>query len=391
MIIDTISIVGCAVVIIIAVVSAIMNPFFRKVDFGVTSSANQEDQNGCNDATGTTLPKISVLVLAHNNYNALDAHLPIILTQDYTPGFEVIVVGEQGDLQTEGVVAQFAQCKNLYATYIPAKSLFMSKSKLAVALGVKAAHNEWIVLVDAESKPISDVWLLTLAKHMNNNTNLVIGYSNYEPAAPSFIRFHRLLNDCYLLRKALRSTAYRSNGTNIAFRRSEFIENDGYRGNLQYVNGEYDFIINKYARPYSTQTAIEQDAIIHENLPTKKAWNDRNVFYHHIRKRLERSASMRLLYYTDVTLLYANYMVAVVFGVYGGMTQRWLLLGVALLCFILTIIMRCMIAGKVFKRFNEDIPVWKVPFFELAMLWSSVFTHIRYAKSDKRDFTTHKL
>lgn len=383
--------IGCAVLILLAAVSIIMNPFFRKLDTDVPNCKNEENTDGGNTATDTALPKISVVVLANNNANALDAHLTIILTQDYAPGYEVIVVGEQGDIQTEGVVAQFAQCKNLYVTYIPGKSLFMSKAKLAVALGVKAAHNEWIVLVDAESKPISDTWLNALAMHMDNEANLIIGYSNYETEADAFIRFHRLFNDCYLLRKAQRSTAYRCNGTNIAFRRSEFIENDGYRGNLQYVNGEYDFIINKYARPYSTQTAIGKDAVVREDTPTQKAWNDRNVFYHHIRKRLERSSSMRWLYNTDATLLYANYLAEVFAIIYGGLKQKWLLLGVAILCIIVTVVLRSIIASKTFKKFNEDIKAWKVPFFELAMLWSSIFTLFRYVKSDKRDFTTHKL
>ena len=49
----------------------------------------------------------------------------------------------------------------------------MSKSKLAVALGVKAAHNEWIVMVNADCRPQSDLWLKTLASRMDSDANLV--------------------------------------------------------------------------------------------------------------------------------------------------------------------------------------------------------------------------
>lgn len=384
MIIDTISIVGCVVLILLAVISVMMNPFFRKVDI-----EQPIDNNGADNASD--LPPITVLVMAHNKAKSLDAHLPIILTQDYAPGYEVVVVGEKGDLQVEAAISQFAQCKNLYATYVPARSLFMSRAKLCVALGVKAAHNEWIVMIDSESKPISDTWLLSLAKRMTANNNLVIGYSNYEPEAPDFYRFNRLVNDCYVYRKAQKSTAFRANGTNIAFRRSEFIDNDGYRGNLQYVNGEYDFIINKYARPYSTLTALDKDATVHEDEPTKKTWHDRNVFYHHIRKHLDRSVGMNLLYNTDSALMHLNYIAIIMSGTFAAISQRWILLAVAAACLIFTIVCRTLFARRTFEKFDESISLWKVIPFELSMIWCSLSTCIRYAKSDKADFTTHKL
>ena len=156
MIIDTISIISCIIITVLLVVSVVANPFFRKTD-------KADDFDTPNSVNDSDMPRITVLVLANNNAQALDANLSIILTQDYAPGYEVIVVGEKGDLPTEAVVEQYAHRGHLYATYIPHRSLFMSKSKLAVALGVKAAHNEWIVMVNAECRPQSDVWLKTLA------------------------------------------------------------------------------------------------------------------------------------------------------------------------------------------------------------------------------------
>ena len=252
------------------VVSVVANPFFRKTD-------KADDFDTPNSVNDSDMPRITVLVLANNNAQALDANLSIILTQDYAPGYEVIVVGEKGDLPTEAVVEQYAHRGHLYATYIPHRSLFMSKSKLAVALGVKAAHNEWIVMVNAECRPQSDVWLKTLASRMDSDANLVMGYSNYDSEARGYYRFARLRTMCYMLRRAVGSVAYRTNGTNIAFRRSEFIAQEGYRGNLQLVNGEYDFIINKYAQPGQTRVVTAEDAWIREDSPTSKQWHDRAI------------------------------------------------------------------------------------------------------------------
>ena len=384
MIIDTISIISCIIITVLLVVSVVANPFFRKTD-------KADDFDTPNSVNDSDMPRLTVLVLANNNAQALDANLSIILTQDYAPGYEVIVVGEKGDLPTEAVVEQYAHRGHLYATYIPHRSLFMSKSKLAVALGVKAAHNEWIVMVNAECRPQSDVWLKTLAARMDSDANLVMGYSNYDSEARGYYRFARLRTMCYLLRRAVGSVAYRTNGTNIAFRRSEFIAQEGYRGNLQLVNGEYDFIINKYAQPGQTRVVTDEDAWIREDCPTPKQWHDRDICYAHIRKFLNRSTAPRILFNFDMTMMYVNYAALVASIVLSAVSQRWILLAVAALYLVLTIVLRSLIARKVYVRFGEDIPAWRTVFYELSIVWRQLSTNIRYSRADQYDFTTHKL
>ena len=384
MIIDTISIISCIIITVLLVVSVVANPFFRKTD-------KADDFDTPNSVNDSDMPRITVLVLANNNAQALDANLSIILTQDYAPGYEVIVVGEKGDLPTEAVVEQYAHRGHLYATYIPHRSLFMSKSKLAVALGVKAAHNEWIVMVNAECRPQSDVWLKTLASRMDSDANLVMGYSNYDSEARGYYRFARLRTMCYMLRRAVRSVAYRTNGTNIAFRRSEFIAQEGYRGNLQLVNGEYDFIINKYAQPGQTRVVTAEDAWIREDSPTSKQWHDRDICYAHIRKFLSRSTAPRTLFNFDMTMMYANYAALVASIVLSAVSQRWILLAVAALYLVLTIVLRSLIARKVYVKFGEEIPAWRTVFYELSIVWRQLSTKIRYSRADQYDFTTHKL
>ena len=384
MIIDTISIISCIIITVLLVVSVVANPFFRKTD-------KADDFDTPNSLNDSDMPRITVLVLANNNAQALDANLSIILTQDYAPGYEVIVVGEKGDLPTEAVVEQYAHRGHLYATYIPHRSLFMSKSKLAVALGVKAAHNEWIVMVNAECRPQSDVWLKTLASRMDSDANLVMGYSNYDSEARGYYRFARLRTMCYMLRRAVRSVAYRTNGTNIAFRRSEFIAQEGYRGNLQLVNGEYDFIINKYAQPGQTRVVTAEDAWIREDSPTSKQWHDCDICYAHIRKFLSRSTAPRTLFNFDMTMMYANYAALVASIVLSAVSQRWILLAVAALYLVLTIVLRSVIAHKVYVKFGEEIPAWRTVFYELSIVWRQLSTKIRYSRADQYDFTTHKL
>ena len=383
MIIDNLSIIACLIIVLLTATSLLANPFVRKIQNEGEADPRLVDEQH--------LPNVTILVLANNNAQALDAHLPLLLTQEYPAAYEVVVVGEQGDLNVETVVKQFSQNKHLYATYIPPRSLFMSKKKLAVALGVKAAHYDWVILLDSNCYPVSDTWLKSMASHMDIDANLVIGYSNYDEETKSYYRFDRLRNDCYLLRCAQRSIAYRANGVNIAFRKSEFIKDDGYRGNLHLVNGEYDFIVNKYARTDSARIAIDEDAWIREEKPTPKVWHDRNICYANVRKYLERSFGIRALYNVDMTMMHLNYIVLVLAIVAASILQNWIVLAVASLALILTLVLRSMAAVKVYRQFGEHIACWKTVFFELYIVWHSLATNIRYAKSDKRDFSTHKL
>lgn len=384
MIIDNFTIISCLSLIILAVLSIVASPFARNIKV-------KEENNSEGNDEANALPPLTVVVLAHNNPEALDEHLPLILTQDYKSGYEVIVVSEKGDMDTEAVLGKFSGNPLLYTTCIPKRSLFMSKSKLAAALGIKAAHNEWIVMVNGSCRPSSDTWLTSIARNINNSKNLVIGYCNYAEDAPAYYRFVRLRESCYYLRKAIKSTAYRATGPNIAFRRSEFIENDGYRGNLQHVHGEYDFVVNKFASPHSAAVALQPDTFVRDSNYTKKAWNERCIANSHVGMHLQRSKVMRISYITEAILMHTAYIANIAAGIYGALTFRYVTLAIAALCLIATIGFRTWLAKKKCTLFGEEISAWAIPFYELSLVWHDAKTRIRYIKADKHDFSTHKI
>ena len=55
----------------------------------------------------------------------------------------------------------------------------------------------------------------------------------------------------------------------LLFKKSEFLETEGFRGNLKYVRGEFDFIVNKYAQKGTTAVENSIDGtLIEETLYT---------------------------------------------------------------------------------------------------------------------------
>ena len=145
--VDYITMIICALLLVLAAVTPFINPFFRK----------PEDKDG-NGASSETLPQLSVIIFASDNACELKTNLPVLLSQDYPTGFEVIVVvDDKTDHETTAILEQYAAHPNLYTTFVPRSSRYMSRKKLAITIGVKAAKNEWIVLTDAECRPLIDI------------------------------------------------------------------------------------------------------------------------------------------------------------------------------------------------------------------------------------------
>ena len=356
-VIDQITIIICVVLILLAIISPLFNPFFRARSlFAKNKEEKEEEETRSSDQ----YPPITVLITAHENAEELERHLPTLLSLDYPGAFEIVVVAEKGDGETEDVL-------------------------------VKASRYEWIIMTDANSTPSSDEWLKTMAKDLNDNTNMVIGYSNYGKDAPSYYRFEQLRTACYLLQKARQSVAFRTNCTNVIFRKSEFINRDGYRGNLQLVRGEFDFLVNKFAKKHDTIVETSNKTWMTDELPTRKAWRDKHIFYMETRKHLARRHAFRFVFNLDTFLLHLNFLAIIAALAYSIIVQNWIITAVAVLSLIYSIYIRTAFAKRVFRRSDTQISLWKVIPYELIDVWYNIRHYIRYLKADKNDFSSHKV
>ena len=71
------------------------------------------------ESNQSTLPKVSVVVCAHNERENLENYLHTLLSQDY-PEYEVIVVDDESEDNSLIVLEQYArQYPNFYHTFVP--------------------------------------------------------------------------------------------------------------------------------------------------------------------------------------------------------------------------------------------------------------------------------
>lgn len=378
--IDILTICVASAVLLLSIVAALASQFLRRPRVG--DDQQQTDYSTPRSEEGSV--GMSVVIASHNNAYELEKNLPAMLEQVY-PNFEVIVVDESSTDETDDVLKRLkSQYSNLYTTFIPQSSHYLSRRKLALTVGVKAAKKEWVAFVDVASRPADSHWLANMAQHATDEHDIVMGYANYDDETNRYYRFRQLLNAARNIRKAQCSTAYASGGCAIAMRRRVFMDANGFQKNLEYLRGEYDFLVNEYAKPGRVAVAIE--AVIVKDAPSKKSWINDNLYYMETRRHLRRSKLWRIPVIIDAVMLHVAFLADVLAMAVAVLTARWILLGAACVGLLLMLGLRTWFAVGMARSMGDKLSVLLVPLMELRMAWTHVALACRYRFSDKYDF-----
>jgi hypothetical protein len=108
---------------------------------------------------------ISIVITIHDQAEQLEQNLPAFLTLPYEGEYEVIVVDDMSMDDTPDVLKRLkAEYPKLYTTFLPSSVIANpSRKRLALSVGAKAAHYDYIVLADIRRTPINTDWLAGLA------------------------------------------------------------------------------------------------------------------------------------------------------------------------------------------------------------------------------------
>ncbi len=356
------------------------------------------DDTDMSDSESKTAPRLTIILTPHDEANCLEQNLPLLLRQKYPPGFQIIVVIDESAHDTEdvlkriqGIISNQPGDGSLYFTYIPDSSRYLSRKKLAITVGVKAAATEWLLITEASARPSSEQWLATMAKGCIESNRVVIGYGNFSPDASPFKRFERLHTAYYLMHEDAAGNAYRTLSHNLMFRKSDFMADGGFLGNLNLIRGEYDFIVNKYATADGTAMVTDDKAWMLDKAPNHKAWLASHILYMETRRWLSNGMRHRLWFNIDQTALHVSLLLIIAAFVYATISHNAMILGAAAIALLLTIIIRTVIGHKAMKAFHEKVPTLLIYLYEVSLVWRNLTYVIRHRLSDKLEFTTHKI
>ncbi|MDR0976360.1 MAG: glycosyltransferase [Prevotellaceae bacterium] len=285
---------------------------------------------------------LSVIIYARDEADNLRNNLPAILEQDH-PQFEVIVINDGNNDESEAFLTlQEAVHPNLYHSFVPESSRYVSRRKLGITLGIKASRYDWVVVTDADCRPVSNGWLRLMARNFTPNTEMVLGYSDYEHHRGWLhkrIAFDNLFTSMRYLGCALSGRPYMGKGRNMAYRKELFFKHKGFSSHLSLTRGDDDLFVNDTARRDNTRVETDAQAATRVMpLPRAKDWREEKIGYMST-SRFYRGSSHHLLGLETLTrlLFYVALATIVVQSILGGDLDGgdYILIGAAALLFLL--------------------------------------------------------
>ena len=266
------------------------------------------------------LPAVSVIVCAHNEYDNLQDYLSILLEQDY-PCYEVIVVDDGSEDGSDLLLERWSrQYGNLYHTFVPRGARVLSNKKLALTIGIKAAHHGYLLLTDADCRPESKHWIREMMKGFSNEqTELVLGFSPYfekKGLLNHIIGYDTLFNGLQYMGMARAGKPYMGVGRNLAYKRETFFSVGGFKGLLGNRAGDDDLFVNRIANAANTVVVNNPNSIVW-SVP-KTTWRE---WFHQKRRHLSVSPQYRTKSKIQLTLeplsrgiFYASLLISAIVG-----------------------------------------------------------------------------
>ncbi|MCX4331374.1 MAG: glycosyltransferase [Muribaculaceae bacterium] len=238
---------------------------------GVGAAIRRQTAVPFNPSPKPAPPAVSVVVVAGDHAEALQALLEKVFSQEFAGEMEVVVVNDGKNDDIKDVVTRLQHTSrrpNLFITFTPPGLRNVSHRKLALTLGVKAAHHPVVLVLTEESRLYSTQWLTRMAEPFADPaTEVVIG-----TALPGY-KFDRGLGKRYRsfthghdavcwLSAALRGKPWRAHRANMAFRRQAFFDAGGFNGALNLREGDDDIFISKIVRPGNSAVVCAAQAAV---------------------------------------------------------------------------------------------------------------------------------
>lgn len=242
-------------------IGVIIQAIYLLVIFGRTAwykslsktSKNQNPEEG-----------VTVLVAAHNEFHNLKVLIPKLFEQDYSK-FDVMIVNDRSTDRTKRLLEEmmevYPKLRSVTVKYTPKH---VTSKKFALTLGIKVAKNDIILLTDADCIPSTDQWIRKMtAPVREDNKTFSLGFSGYEVKSSllnKWIQFETLLTALFYVSFGLWKFPFMGVGRNLCYRRSFFMEANGFKGIWHLEGGDDDLFVNQYATGRNTSIVLDPEA-----------------------------------------------------------------------------------------------------------------------------------
>lgn len=339
------------------------------------------------------LPGVSVIVYADaDNAAHTEEVLKVLLAQDY-PDYEIIVVNDDAGDDVRHVVSSYeCEYKNVYQTFVPEAVCNVSRKKLGMTLGVKAARNEIVVATEANCIPVSDKWLRKIGRNFVPGVDVVLGYTRMATKQGSedgrYAVFDRVVFALRYLSYAVMKRAYMGVSGNLAYRKECFFAHNGFSSTLNLHYGDDDLFVNEIAHGNNVRVELSSRSVVESHFAdNSRAWAAQRMKYGFTAKYLHTSA--KVVFAIESALHYLT-LAAAVAAIWVGFQ--------GLLCMIIALLLvgaYWIAAWRVYRRagrmLGERLGSGLVPLFLLLRPWTTWRYTMMGKKENKSYFTWQYL
>ncbi len=217
---------------------------------------------------------VSVVICARDEAANIARNLPGVLIQEYPTTHEVIVVNDNSYDDSKYVLEELQRSyKQLSTIELTQEAKLIPGKKFPLAVGIKSAKHEIVLLTDADCVPASEHWIQSMQSTYNDDTEIVLGYGAYHKQKGflnKLIRWETFLTALQYLSYALARIPYMGVGRNLSYKKTIFYRHKGFSSHNNIPGGDDDLFINMAANGKNTRINIEKEAFTLSKAP--KSW-----------------------------------------------------------------------------------------------------------------------
>ncbi len=242
------------------------------------------------------LPPVSVIVYIGHSSDDMERNITALLNQEY-PNFEVIAINDHLPEESVDILKRMEyEHKHFYFTNIPNSTRNLSRKKLGLMMGIKAAKYDRLLFTESDSRPVSRHWITSMAQRFRQGKSVVLGFSvlnKQDGVKKKFAAYDYFFTNLQIISRAMKGRAYGANGRNMGYEKRHFVEKKGFSSYRFLQSGADDLFVNGIAEKHNLSANVFPSGLV------RTYWNDSDAWY---RWKSERAFTTR--YYSKSSRLF---------------------------------------------------------------------------------------
>lgn len=316
---------------------------------------------------------VSILVCAKNEEENLKKLIPLLVKQNYS-NFEIVIIDDASSDNTIELVEEFQkETPNLKLVKVENNEAFWGNKKFALTLGIKATTKEYLLLTDADCFPNSPNWIKEMTSQFTTQKTIVLGYGAYEKkpgVLNKLIRFETLLTAIQYFSWAKLGKPYMGVGRNLAYKREEFFNNNGFINHIKIRSGDDDLFINEAANKNNTTLCYSPQSFTY-SVPKKSF----SKWFMQKRRHISTVKHYKSFDRFQLALFYITQLLFILLPIVLFIFQyQWI---IVLSVFMLRYIISWVTIFKAAKQLNENDVTYAYPIWEFILIFTQLNVFIK--------------